>query len=452
VAAAHGPPPRSRREVHVSSRSSFPPVFWVANGIEVLERFAYYGIYFGFGIYMTQLGYSRADLGIVQSVFLTLSYSVPIVSGTFADRFGFKKVLIVSYLAYLPSILLLIVTKTFSGIVLTMLSIGLAAGIFKPLISGTVRATTDSSNKTLGFGIFYAMVNVGGSFGPIVAGMLRAISWDYAFIAAAVSIGMMLLITIFFYKEPPRQTEGATLAQKFRDLWVAISDRKFAAFLVLLGLFFWLPFWSFFNLCALYVDSNIDTARLYNDVRPVLGVIPLGVGRWIVDHVLSHTDETGVRRILGETIAHTGWIIMVVQIPVSSVVQRFRAMPAFMFGLFVSAVGFVVLGTAHLSAASLVFLGILFFAVGEMISSPRIQEYITWIAPKEKAGLYMGANFLSTMIGGLTSGLYTGLYGRFFDAGHPDRVWYVLAGHTILGILVLTAFIRVAGEFEERSE
>ena len=60
----------------------------------------------------------------------------------------------------------------------------------------------------------------------------------------------------------------------------------------------------------------------------------------------------------------------------------------------------------------------------------------------------MGANFLSRMIGGL----YAGLYGRFFDANHPDRVWYVPAAHTIPGILVPTTFIRVAGEFEERSE
>src|SRR5512135_918967 len=206
----------------MARRTPFPPVFWVANVIEVLERFAYYGIYFGFGIYMASLGYTRSQLGIVQSLFLMLSYVTPVVSGTFADRYGFKKVLIVSYLAYLPSILLLIFMKSFSGIVLTMLSIGLAAGIFKPLISATVRAVTDKTNKTLGFGIFYAMVNVGGSFGPIVAAHLRAISWDYAFIAAAISIAVMLMVTILFYREPPREIEGVTLGQKMRDIRLAL--------------------------------------------------------------------------------------------------------------------------------------------------------------------------------------------------------------------------------------
>ena len=88
-----------------------------------------------------------------------------------------------------------------------------------------------------------------------------------------------------------------------------------------------------------------------------------------------------------------------------------------------------------------------------MISSPRIQEYITWIAPKEKAGLYMGMNFLATMLGGTLAGLtYTPLSGRFNDMGHPEYVWYVLALHTFVGIVVLTLFTRFAGEFREQQE
>jgi dipeptide/tripeptide permease len=427
----------------MEKRTPFPPVFWVANLIEVLERFAYYGIYFGFGIYLEHLGYSRGQLGDIQSVFLAVSYVTPIISGTFADRFGFKKVLIISYLAYLPSILLLMLTESFSGIALTMLSIGLAAGIFKPLISGTVRAVTDKSNKTMGFGIFYAMVNVGGSFGPIVAGKLRAISWDYAFLAAAISIGFMLLITIFFYKEPEREIEGATLSQKFKDIGIALSDIKFSIFLVLLGVFFWLPFWAFFNLCALYVDQNVDTARLYLSIQGVLGTT--------FANFFSHVDEDGVRRILGETISHTGYIIMFLQVFVSGRIEKFKAMPSFMFGLFVAAIGFVILGYAKVAAPAFVLLGIFFFALGEMISSPRIQEYITWIAPKDKAGLYMGANFLAVGIGGALSGsTYTRLSGYFVDRGNDEFVWYTLAAHLIVAIVVFWGFTKVGGEFTEQ--
>ncbi len=291
----------------MAARSPFPPVFWIANLIEVLERFAYYGIYFSFGIYMTSLGFSRDQLGFVQTLFLLLSYCLPLFSGTLADRFGFKTMLIVAYLAYLPAILLLILTKSFSGIALTMLSIGFAAGIFKPLIFGTVRAVTDKTNSTLGVGIFYAMVNVGGSLGPVIMGRLRAISWDYAFYAAAIAIGLMLVITVLFYKEPPREIEKRSFGEKLREIGEALSDRRFALFLLLLGLGFWIPFWGFFNLCALYVDKNLDTVRLYEAVRGVLGEGVAGFlsheeGRQAADprrddlaHRLHHHDPAGLR-------------------------------------------------------------------------------------------------------------------------------------------------------------
>ena len=424
----------------MKNRTRFPIVFWIANSIEVLERFAYYGIYMGFGIYLQQLGYSKGDLGIIQSIFLALSYLIPLFSGTFADRFGFKKMLIISYMAYLPSILLLIVTKSFSGIAITMLSIGFAAGIFKPLISATVRATTDSTNKTVGFGIFYMMVNIGASFGPIVMGKLRGMSWDYVFITAAIAVGVMFLVTLFFYKEPPRELEGVTLEKKFKDMGEALSDRKFMLFIILLGVFFWMPFWAFFNILAVYINDYFNTASLYLSVKSILGE---GITN------LISNNEDGIWKINAEAISHTGYIIIVFQLLVSRIFEKRAAIGSFLFGLLVAAAGFFVLGLAVGTTGSLIFLGVFLFAVGEMISSPRIQEYIMWIAPKEKAGLYMGTNFIATFIGATLSGLYTGIMGSFEASGNPEYIMYTLAGHTVLGILAIYIFTKTAGEFKE---
>jgi dipeptide/tripeptide permease len=158
-----------------------------------------------------------------------------------------------------------------------------------------------------------------------------------------------------------------------------------------------------------------------------------------------------VRRVLGETISHTGYIIMILQVFVSGFLEKRKALPSFMVGLAIAAFGFVVLGWARSSAPALVLLGIFFFAVGEMVSSPRIQEYITWIAPKEKAGLYMGSNFLAVGIGGFTSGItYTTLYGHLQQLGHPEYVWYLLSAHYLLAIVVLNLFVRFFGEFREQ--
>ncbi len=425
----------------MEKRSGFPFVFWTANSIEVLERFAYYGIYMGFGIYMAQLGYSMSELGFVQSILLFFSYVVPLFSGTLADKYGFKRMLLVAYMAYLPAILLLIFTKSFSGIALTMLSIGLAAGIFKPLISGTVRAVTDKTNKTLGFGIFYAMVNFGASIGPVVMGQLRAISWDYAFYTAAACIGVMLFITIFFYKEPPREKQTVSIGNKLLEIFEVLIDIRFSVFLLLLGSFFWLPFWAFFNMLAMYVDGSLDTVELYQNMKSIFGASAISV--------LSKSDGQGVHRILGETISHTGYIIFIFQVAVSRISERFRAIPTFLTGLAIIVIGFSFLGYANVGPVSVVFLGILFFAIGEMVSSPRIQEYITWLAPKEKAGLYMGTNFLAVGLGGVLSGIYTWFYGYFQSKGHVEYIWYTLAIHQFIGILVIWGYVKIIGEFKE---
>jgi proton-dependent oligopeptide transporter, POT family len=424
-------------------RTPFPPVFWIANSIEILERFAYYGIYMSFPIYFASVGLKTEQLGTIQGIFLALSYCLPIISGSFADRFGFKKVLIIAYMAYLPAILLLIFTHSFTGIALTMLSIGFAAGIFKPLISGTVRVVTDSTNRTLGFGIFYWMVNIGATFGPLIIGHYRAISWQLAYLIAACGIGCMLIVTIFFYKEPPRAFEGETLGKKFKDIVTALSDFKFDLFLLLLGIFFWMPFWTFYNLIAKYMEFSLDGAVLYHNIRAVLG-------QHIADYLSRNVN--GVRRVMSETVSNSAYAIILFQVIITWTFERFKPIGSFLFGLVVMSCGFIFICLASFSSPAWVFLGILLFALGEMISSPRIQEYIMWLAPREKAGLYNGSNFLAVGLGGLISGLiYTShVYNYFERTGHPGYIWILLAIQMILGIAVISLFSYFAGQFKEQ--
>jgi len=141
---------------------------------------------------------------------------------------------------------------------------------------------------------------------------------------------------------------------------------------------------------------------------------------------------------------------MALQLAVSRVVERYPALPAFMSGLAISAAGLTTIGLARVVAPALVFPGIGLFAIGEMVCSPRMQEYITWIAPKEKAGLYMGSSFLATAIGAFSGVLYTSIYGYFHEHGTPERVWYVLGAHMLAAVAVFGVFIKVAGEFKEQ--
>ena len=64
----------------------------------------------------------------------------------------------------------------------------------------------------------------------------------------------------------------------------------------------------------------------------------------------------------------------------------------------------------------------------------------------------MGTNFLATAIGALLSGLYTGLLGKFEEAGNPQDIMYTLAVHTVLGMIAIWIFTKTTGGFKERSE
>ena len=203
-----------------------------------------------------------------------------------------------------------------------------------------------------------------------------------------------------------------------------------------------MPFWAFFNTLAVYINDFTDTAQLFIGVKSV-------IGEKITKGLLA-SEVDGVWRINAEAISHTGYIILIFQVFVSRIFEKRPAIPSFMLGLLAMAIGFGILGlTVHTTIPGLVFLGVFLWAIGEMISSPRIQEYITWIAPKEKAGLYMGTNFLATFIGGSIAGNYSKLMGYFEKQGNPEYVMYVLGAHMILGIIAIFIFTKTAGEFKE---
>lgn len=73
-----------------------------------------------------------------------------------------------------------------------------------------------------------------------------------------------------------------------------------------------------------------------------------------------------------------------------------------------------------------VALSLVILAFGEMGSSPRIQEYISTIAPQEKVGLYMGYSFLPMAVGNVIGGLLSGsLYASMSDKYHFLRDYLV---------------------------
>jgi ABC-type spermidine/putrescine transport system permease subunit II len=57
------------------------------------------------------------------------------------------------------------------------------------------------------------------------------------------------------------------------------------------------------------------------------------------------------------------------------------------------------------------------------------------------------------MIGAFLSGFtYTYLYGFFQKIGNPEAVWYVIAAHLVLGVVVVFLFMSTGKELKELEE
>ena len=226
------------------TRSKLPQTFWVANTMEIFERLAWYGFFGVSSLYITgsvtegALGFSDEDRGMLQGIIPFLLYLFPVFFGALADRYGYKKTFIVAYSIMVPAYFLLGEFTSFGGFFMAFLFVAVGAAIFKPVVVGTVARTTDETNSSMGFGIFYMMVNIGGFVGPVVAGIVRvSFGWDWVFYASSFWIALNFIWVLVFYKEPTTEA-GSSQARSLKSVLGGIvevfGNARF--FIIVLGL------------------------------------------------------------------------------------------------------------------------------------------------------------------------------------------------------------------------
>lgn len=261
----------------------FPQTFWIANTLEIFERMAWYGFFAVSSLYITGavseggLGFTDEDRGVLQGVVTFFLYLFPVVTGALADRYGFKKMLIAAFIVLIPAYYLLGQVKTFPTFFLAFMLVAIGAAMFKPVIIGTIAKSTNDKTSSMGFGIFYMMVNIGGFVGPVVAGLVRAMSWEYVFYASSGWMVVNLIIVSIFFKEPeiPNAAKDVrSLKKVLTDMVEVLGNGRF--FLFVFGL-----------LLILVLGSKYtsDGAFTWSDI--ILIVIIWIVLNFIIDFILK---------------------------------------------------------------------------------------------------------------------------------------------------------------------
>ncbi|MCD4664723.1 MAG: MFS transporter [Bacteroidales bacterium] len=395
----------------LKSLKSFPRTFWLANTMELFERWAYYGMFAVLSVYLTDpvskggLGFSQEQRGVMQAVVTGILYLLPILGGAIADRFGFRKVLIAAFITLASGYFAMGQFHAYTPVFAAFLVIAVGGAIFKPIIVATVSKTTSKGTDTLGFGIFYMIVNIGGFIGPFVASKLRDIDWQFVFIMCS-SVIFVNLFLLIFYREPARSEKNhkeplsGALKQIIRNTAVVMKDYKFVLFLLII-VGFWTMYMQLFFTIPVYITQWIDTAVIYNHIG------------FLKDVVGSVDNGTGVIRP-EMMINAPAFTIILFQVVISGLLVNTKPVKSMVAGRAVVAIGLVLMAF-HINGWY-ILLGLIILAFGEMASSPRIQEYISRIAPKEKVALYMGFSFLPVAGGNIIGGLLSGkLYAVLSD-------------------------------------
>ncbi|MBO4349819.1 MAG: MFS transporter [Proteobacteria bacterium] len=413
------------------SIKTIKPAFWLANGQEALERLGYFGIRAVLPLMMVSvgtggLGLTMGQKGIIYFIWAFIQCMVPMVSGGIAESFGYKKSLIVAFcintLGYLLMANILNVAEFISGaatlnpslnfwlMMLAGCTIGLGTALFKPPVQGVVARSLNEQNSGVGFGFFYWVVNIGGFLAPMIASFLRGSdetpTWHYVFYGAAFVTLFNLLITILFFKEPEHiKKEGEeeeehktmlhVLAKTMGILW---KDKNMLLFLLIVS-GFWLMFMQLWDLLPNFIDEWVDR-------RAVGQAMP----QWdfIKNNYLESNGALKPEIIIN---IDSATIILLV-LPLSALFSRYKMMTALVLGMIISVIGFIMSGMTM--SGGLCCLGVFIFAIGEIICSPKFNEYIGMTAPKDKKAIYMGFSNIPFAVGWAVGNLLSGfLYESF---------------------------------------
>ncbi len=367
----------------------FPKLFWVSNSMELFERFAWYGFYNLLAVYLTdRLGFTPEQQGAIMGTGSMLLYFLPTITGAIADKIGYKKVLVISFGMYISGFLMMSYFESYAAIFISFLYVAVAGALFKPIISGTIAKVTDDETSSVGFGIFYMMINIGGWLGPLIAGFLVDLSWNYVF---ALSMGVMAInyvIVFFFYNDPVIKnnngTVGESILQAFKNIGFALSDYKYLIFLILM-----VGYWTAFN-------------QLYY-------TFPVFLNQWA-----DLSNFFGYEINFAKMTSFDAFFIILFQLIISTIVMRFKPINSIISGLIILSLGVGLMFSSQ--NGWFLLLAVFIFSIGEMASSPKYSEYVGKIAPKDKVALYMGTSFLPIAAAHQLAGILSGsVYGKIAD-------------------------------------
>ena len=395
-------------------RTGFERPFWIANISEIFERLSYYAVFAALARYLHEaLQFPTDQAASLSGVFGGAVWVMAIFGGALADRIGFRRALSLAYFILSCSYFLVgSIAAPWMAPLRTAIPLGLLVGVIlflpalgvalvKPSVVGTTARASKENVRSIGYSIYYTLVNVGSFLGPFLAGWVHEhMRVESVFRLAALSVFLMFIGVLIFFREPRREEgkQTTSLGQVLGNFATVLGNWRFVLFLVIFS-GYWIVFWQQYLILPIYIHDYVDATA---NTERILIADPL--------------------------------IVITLTVAVNALTRRIPSFRAIILGTLITALGWVVIGAYPRVWAAVAALMIV--ALGEIIQSPRYYEYISRLAPSGQQGTYMGFAFLPIGIGSLIGGRFGGwLVHHFGEVQHePQRIWW-----TVTAVGVATA-------------
>ena len=395
-------------------RTGFERPFWIANISEIFERLSYYAVFAALARYLHEaLQFPTDQAASLSGVFGGAVWVMAIFGGALADRIGFRRALSLAYFIlscsyflvgsiaapWMASLRTAIPLGLLVGVILFLPALGVA--LVKPSVVGTTARASKENVRSIGYSIYYTLVNVGSFLGPFLAGWVHEhMRVESVFRLAALSVFLMFIGVLIFFREPRREEgkQTTSLRQVLGNFATVLGNWRFVLFLVIFS-GYWIVFWQQYLILPIYIHDYVDATA---NTERILIADPL--------------------------------IVITLTVAVNALTRRIPSFRAIILGTLITALGWLVIGAYPRVWAAVAALMIV--ALGEIIQSPRYYEYISRLAPSGQQGTYMGFAFLPIGIGSLIGGRFGGwLVHHFGEVQHePQRIWW-----TVTAVGVATA-------------
>ncbi len=399
-------------------RDGFQRPFWVANLTELFERLAFYAPKAVLTLYLTEsLRFSRTDAGKLTGIFGFVVWCLPVLGGTIADRFGFRRTLAAAYLILTAGYFLLGSVMSgflaplrnaipFYWFVLGILMVpALGPGVVKPIVAGTTARAASESVRSLGYSLYYTIVNIGGMLGPLMAYQVRTtIGIENVFRVSAATTFLMFLCTLAFYQEPAGGRKATvSFGQSLKNMAVVFANVRFISFLLIFSGFY-IVFWQQYVALPLFLQ----------DVNPGANA----------DLLLSVDPAT----------------VVLLTFVVNALTLKVKPFRAIIAGVLIASLSWLILTLG--GSTFLVILTLFTLAMGELILSPKYYDYVSRLAPSGQEAMFMGFSFMPVAVGDLVGSPLGGWLAQHYsqELHTPYRMWLVVSAVGLATTALLVAY------------